>query len=103
MAMGKYEVLQAIGNAGVVAVIRATNSREGMDLARAVQKGGVPAVEVTMTVTLVNGSTAQLISKVQADELNMGDTAPVSFDLETELDLARVDYSLSAQTGNTLR
>lgn len=48
--MGKYEVLRAIGNAGVVAVIRAKNSREGMDLARAVQDGGVPAVEVTMTV-----------------------------------------------------
>jgi 2-dehydro-3-deoxyphosphogluconate aldolase/(4S)-4-hydroxy-2-oxoglutarate aldolase len=50
MVMKKYEVLQAIEKAGVVAVIRARDSREGMALARAVQKGGIPAVEVTMTV-----------------------------------------------------
>ncbi len=48
--MGKYDVLRAIGEAGVVAVIRAKDSKEGMALAQAVRTGGIPAVEVTMTV-----------------------------------------------------
>jgi 2-dehydro-3-deoxyphosphogluconate aldolase/(4S)-4-hydroxy-2-oxoglutarate aldolase len=46
----KYEILEAIGRKGVVAVIRARDRREGLAIAEAVYRGGIPAIEVAMTV-----------------------------------------------------
>lgn len=64
---------------------------------------GVSDVEVAMTVTLINGATIQMTRRLENRDLGMGDTAPVTFEVETEHDIARLDYSLSAQTGSTLR
>ncbi|MCF4114569.1 MULTISPECIES: bifunctional 2-keto-4-hydroxyglutarate aldolase/2-keto-3-deoxy-6-phosphogluconate aldolase [Dethiosulfovibrio] len=50
MASDKAGIIRSIGEAGVVAVIRAEDAIQGMDLAKAVNAGGIPAVEVTMTV-----------------------------------------------------
>lgn len=48
--MSKHETLEHIRRSGVVAVIRADSFEQGMRLAEAVYKGGIKAVEITMTV-----------------------------------------------------
>jgi len=47
---GKSEVLQAILDCGIIAVIRAPDIERGYKLAEAARKGGINAVEITMTV-----------------------------------------------------
>ncbi len=47
--MQKTELLHRLLNPGVIAVIRADDSRQLMDVARALEAGGVTAMEITMT------------------------------------------------------
>ncbi len=46
----KENNLQVIVDCGVVAVIRANDSSQLLDITRAVSAGGVKAIEITMTV-----------------------------------------------------
>ncbi|SMG17605.1 beta/alpha barrel domain-containing protein [Dethiosulfovibrio salsuginis] len=47
---GKGDILRAIGESGIVAVIRGKDEKQGMALSNAVYKGGIRAIEVTMTI-----------------------------------------------------
>lgn len=48
--MGKYETIQKIMESGVVAVIRAESKEQGIKIIDAVRRGGIKALEITMTV-----------------------------------------------------
>lgn len=48
--MKKSEVIKKICDYGIVAVIRANSKEEGLKIVEAVKKGGIKAIEVTMTV-----------------------------------------------------
>ncbi|MFZ5968568.1 MAG: bifunctional 4-hydroxy-2-oxoglutarate aldolase/2-dehydro-3-deoxy-phosphogluconate aldolase [Bacillota bacterium] len=48
--MKRLETLQKIVECGVVAVIRAESKEEGIKIIEAVKKGGIKALEITMTV-----------------------------------------------------
>jgi len=48
--MKRIEMIQKISDAGIVAVIRATSKEEGIKIVDAVKKGGIKALEITMTV-----------------------------------------------------
>lgn len=48
--MDKSEILECIRNVGLIPVLRARSQEEAMAIALAVEKGGVPILEVTMTV-----------------------------------------------------
>ncbi|MFF2093228.1 bifunctional 2-keto-4-hydroxyglutarate aldolase/2-keto-3-deoxy-6-phosphogluconate aldolase [Paenibacillus sp. NPDC058174] len=48
--MKKIRVLQQLADAGVVAVLRADSPEEVADMARHAIKGGIKAIEITMTV-----------------------------------------------------
>ncbi|AKA69191.1 2-dehydro-3-deoxyphosphogluconate aldolase/4-hydroxy-2-oxoglutarate aldolase [Clostridium scatologenes] len=50
MAMKRIETIQRIIEAGVVAVIRAESKEQGIKVIDAVKKGGIKALEITMTV-----------------------------------------------------
>lgn len=50
MSIKKYEILQKIHEKGVVAIVRAKDAETGSKLADAIFEGGIPAVEVAMTV-----------------------------------------------------
>lgn len=50
MSIKKYEILQKIHEKGIVAIVRARNGEEGLNLANAIFEAGIPAVEITMTV-----------------------------------------------------
>lgn len=47
--MDKEQCLARIAKVGIIAVIRANSKQEALKLARAVQLGGIEAIEVTMT------------------------------------------------------
>lgn len=48
--MKRIEMIKKISEAGLVAVIRATSKEEGIKIVEAVKKGGIKALEITMTV-----------------------------------------------------
>jgi 2-dehydro-3-deoxyphosphogluconate aldolase/(4S)-4-hydroxy-2-oxoglutarate aldolase len=48
--MYKHEVLKRIMDVGVVAVVRAENKTEAINISKACIEGGIPAIEVTFTV-----------------------------------------------------
>ncbi|HEY8891922.1 MAG TPA: bifunctional 4-hydroxy-2-oxoglutarate aldolase/2-dehydro-3-deoxy-phosphogluconate aldolase [Clostridium sp.] len=48
--MKRLRMIQKISEYGIVAVIRATSKEEGVKIVEAVTKGGINAIEVTMTV-----------------------------------------------------
>lgn len=48
--MKRIETIQKIVESGVVAVIRAESKEEGIKIVEAVKKGGIKALEITMTV-----------------------------------------------------
>lgn len=50
MTMKRIETIQRIIEAGVVAVIRAESKEQGIKVIDAVKKGGIKALEITMTV-----------------------------------------------------
>jgi len=48
--MIRLKIIQKISEYGIVAVIRATSKEEGVKIVDAVTKGGINAIEITMTV-----------------------------------------------------
>jgi 2-dehydro-3-deoxyphosphogluconate aldolase/(4S)-4-hydroxy-2-oxoglutarate aldolase len=48
--MNKQEVLRRIGEVGIVPVVRASSAEEAMQVVEAIKAGGVPVLEITMTV-----------------------------------------------------
>lgn len=48
--MKKEEVLRRIAEVGVVPVVRASSAEEALRVAEAIREGGVPVLEITMTV-----------------------------------------------------
>ena len=48
--MKRIETIQKIVEVGIVAVIRAESKDEGIKIIDAVKKGGIKALEITMTV-----------------------------------------------------
>ncbi len=48
--MKRLQIVQKISEYGIVAVIRATSKEEGVKIVEAVKKGGIKALEITMTV-----------------------------------------------------
>ncbi len=72
MPMDKRGILDAVGNGGIVAVIRAESVEEGTALAGAVHRGGIPAVEVTMTVPGALKILEKMASEAQGPILGAG-------------------------------
>src|SRR5215210_9359148 len=48
--MNKQDVLRRIEEVGVVPVVRATSAEEAMQVIDAIKEGGIPVLEITMTV-----------------------------------------------------
>ncbi|WP_419871267.1 bifunctional 2-keto-4-hydroxyglutarate aldolase/2-keto-3-deoxy-6-phosphogluconate aldolase [Candidatus Pristimantibacillus sp. PTI5] len=58
--MKKLRVLQQLTNAGVVAVLRADSPEEVVEMSRRAIKGGIKAIEITMTVPFALRAIEQL-------------------------------------------
>ncbi|QTX31879.1 bifunctional 2-keto-4-hydroxyglutarate aldolase/2-keto-3-deoxy-6-phosphogluconate aldolase [Aminithiophilus ramosus] len=72
LPIAKYEILGAIHEKGVVAVIRASDKEKGLAVANAVYEGGIPAVEVAMTVPGALDLMGYLAEKHRGSSLILG-------------------------------
>src|SRR3989442_1810953 len=80
--MNKQKVRDRIAEIGVVPVVRASSSREALIASEAVCQGGIPIVEITMTVPGAVEVIREL-SKSSASEVLIG--AGTVLDVETAL------------------
>ena len=69
--MTKEQVKARIVEIGIVPVVRASSAREAMQAAEAVSAGGIPIVEITMTVPGAVDVIAEL-TKTAGSELLIG-------------------------------
>ena len=70
--MYKHEVLKRITDVGVVAVVRAENEEQAINISKACIEGGIPAIEVTFTVPGAADVIKALDQKFAGDELIVG-------------------------------
>ncbi len=70
--MYKHEVLKKITDVGVVAVVRAENEEQAINISKACIEGGIPAIEVTFTVPGAADVIKALDQKFGDDELIVG-------------------------------
>jgi 2-dehydro-3-deoxyphosphogluconate aldolase/(4S)-4-hydroxy-2-oxoglutarate aldolase len=61
--MDKAEVLKRIEEIGVIPVVRAASSEEAIAAAEAIREGGIPLLEITMTVPGAVGVIRELIQR----------------------------------------
>ena len=67
--MTKQEVAKRIVEVGIVPVVRARSAKQAMQAAEAVCSGGIPIVEITMTVPGAIDLIAQLANSIGSDVL----------------------------------
>ncbi|WP_139991671.1 MULTISPECIES: bifunctional 2-keto-4-hydroxyglutarate aldolase/2-keto-3-deoxy-6-phosphogluconate aldolase [Paenibacillus] len=65
--MKKLRVLQQLTEAGVVAVLRADSPEEVVEMSRRAIKGGIKAIEITMTVPFALRAIEQLAKEYSSD------------------------------------
>ena len=65
--MNKQEVLRRIGEVGVVPVVRASSTEEAMQVVEAIKEGGLPVLEITMTVPRAVSVIEQLAHRYGSD------------------------------------
>ena len=67
--MAKVDVLKRIEEVGVIPVVRATSSDEAIAVAEAIGEGGIPLLEITLTVPGAVGVIAELSKRYGNDVL----------------------------------
>src|SRR5438552_13041805 len=90
MPRSKQQIIQAISDSGVVAVIRAKSKDQLVDIANALLAGGVPAIEVTM-------STPKAIAGIEMLADMLGDKAVVGVGTVVDASTCRDAISAGAQ------
>ena len=68
----KYETLRRILDGGIIAVIRAPDVERGYNLAEAARRGGITAIEISMTVPGALEVIRELASRYQSGEIIVG-------------------------------
>ena len=70
--MQKEQVVQAIKNGGVVAVVRAENSEQAIRITEACIEGGITAIELTFTVPFAHQVIETLAKRYTQGEIILG-------------------------------
>lgn len=70
--MEKFKTIKRITDVGVVAVVRALNSEQAINISKACISGGIPAIEVTYTVPGATKVIEELSNTFSSDELIVG-------------------------------
>lgn len=70
--MRKYEIVNQIIESGVVAVIRADSKQEGVKIIEAVAKGGIKAIEITLTVPFAVDIIKEIVQAYADEDLIIG-------------------------------
>ncbi len=88
--MNKTEVLKRIRDIGVIPVVRASSSDEATQVVEAIKAGGLPILEITMTVPDAIQVIGQLANR-------FGDEAVIGAGTVLDLEVARACISIGAQ------
>lgn len=70
--MEKYRIVQAIVDSGVVAVVRAESKEQGFKIIEAIKKGGIKALEITLTVPGAVDIIKELVETYKDDDVIIG-------------------------------
>ncbi len=72
IVMKKYDTLNAIIESGVVAVVRAESKEQGLNIIEAVKKGGIKALEITLTVPGAVDIIKDLVEEYKDEDVIIG-------------------------------
>ena len=67
--MDKREVLQQIRDVGIIPVVRARSAEEAIAVVEAIRVGGIPIIEITMTIPGAIGLVAQVVERYNEEVL----------------------------------
>lgn len=70
--MKRMKIIQEISESGVVAVIRAESKEQGLKIVEACKKGGIKALEVTMTVPGAIDIIKELVEAYKGEDVIIG-------------------------------
>ncbi|NDL66207.1 bifunctional 4-hydroxy-2-oxoglutarate aldolase/2-dehydro-3-deoxy-phosphogluconate aldolase [Anaerotalea alkaliphila] len=93
--MKKHETIARILESGVVAVIRAESKEEGLKVIEAVRKGGIKALEITMTVPGAVDIIKELVEAYKGEDLVIGAGTVLDSETARACILAGAEYIVS--------
>jgi len=91
----KLDILNKIVESGVVAVVRAENETEAVNISNACIEGGIKAIEVTLTVPGATDVIKSLKMKFHSDELILGAGSVLDSETARIAILAGAEYIVS--------
>jgi 2-dehydro-3-deoxyphosphogluconate aldolase/(4S)-4-hydroxy-2-oxoglutarate aldolase len=93
--MSKVEDLKRVEETGIVAVVRAENAEKALKITEAVKKGGIDAIEITMTVPGAVDVIKQLTDEYSKDEILIGAGSVLDAETARPCILAGAEYIVS--------
>lgn len=93
--MSKVEDLKRVEETGIVAVVRAENAEKALKITEAVKKGGIDAIEITMTVPGAVDVIKQLTNEYSKDEILIGAGSVLDAETARACILAGAEYIVS--------
>jgi len=93
--MSKVEDLKRVEETGIVAVVRAENAEKALKITEAVKKGGIEAIEITMTVPGAVDVIKQLTDEYSKEEMLIGAGSVLDAETARACILAGAEYIVS--------
>jgi len=93
--MSKIEDLKRVEETGIVAVVRAENAEKALKITEAVKKGGIDAIEITMTVPGAIDVIKQITDEYSRDEILIGAGSVLDAETARTCILAGAEYIVS--------
>ena len=93
--MSKVEDLKRVEETGIVAVVRAENAEKALKITEAVKKGGIDAIEITMTVPGAVDVIKQITDEYSRDEILIGAGSVLDAETARSCILAGAEYIVS--------
>jgi 2-dehydro-3-deoxyphosphogluconate aldolase/(4S)-4-hydroxy-2-oxoglutarate aldolase len=93
--MSKIEDLKRVEETGIVAVVRAENAEKALKITEAVKKGGIEAIEITMTVPGAVDVIKQITDEYSRDEILIGAGSVLDAETARACILAGAEYIVS--------
>ena len=93
--MSKIEDLKRVEETGIVAVVRAENAEKALKITEAVKKGGIEAIEITMTVPGAVDVIKQITDEYSRDEILIGAGSVLEAETARACILAGAEYIVS--------
>jgi len=91
----KYQHLERIADCGIIAVIRAETPEQAIDIASACKKGGIEAIEITMTVPGAVDVIKEVAKTYSPEEVILGAGTVLDPETARAVILAGAEYVVS--------